>query len=86
MSILLLIEEALRRDTVAQNDKQAIIDDAKNGGPEFCVSCYKTLGYSAMSTHVDDPKRWSGGAYYTEGCGQTCARCATNEARARPRC
>lgn len=79
MSILILIEEALRRDLASADHAQQVIDNAKKGGPEFCVSCWKTLGYPALSTHVHDPKRWKDGAYYTEGAGQTCAECAAKE-------
>lgn len=73
------IASAVRRDLSQGAYRQRVIDAAKNGGPEFCVSCYLTLGYPALTTHIHDPKRWKDGAYYTEGCGQTCAICAQEE-------
>jgi hypothetical protein len=81
VSIFHLIEAAIRHDLFGVDERQRIIDSAKNGGPEFCVCCWKTLGYPAMSTNVDDAKRWKGGAYYTDGSGQTCAECAAKEAQ-----
>ncbi len=83
MSILSLIENAIRRNISSSDDRQRIIDDAKRGGPEFCVSCWSTLGYLALATHIHDQKRWKDGAYYTEGAGQTCAECAAKENDAR---
>ncbi|OGZ04714.1 MAG: hypothetical protein A2845_05485 [Candidatus Lloydbacteria bacterium RIFCSPHIGHO2_01_FULL_49_22] len=65
MSILTFIEEAVRR--------------MEQTGEEFCVSCGRGMGFSAMNTHVDHPVRYENGARYVEGSGQVCGDCAAKE-------
>ena len=80
MSMLLFIEEALRRHSADATDRNRTFDEAiaraKNGGNEFCVLCAKDMGFPAMSTHVDASIRFKDGAHYVECCGQVCAECA----------
>ncbi len=79
MSILVFIDAAVQSRLLEQERRRTVVEDAKNGGDEFCISCFKVLGYPALSTHIEASVRKENGAYYTEGVGQTCAGCAEKE-------
>jgi hypothetical protein len=47
---------------------------AEATGEEYCVGCYRGMGFSS-SLRVDHPLRHDDGAVYVEGSGQWCACC-----------
>jgi len=57
-----------------QHPVSLAIERSKSTGEEFCNLCGKGMKFP-LNTHIDDPIRYQGGAFYTEGAGQTCAAC-----------
>lgn len=56
-------------------DLENAVERSNLTGKEFCVVCHAEQSYP-LSTHIEDPRRFVGGAYYVECSGQVCAECA----------
>jgi len=50
--------------------------DGKLIGNEYCNCCGSDMGFS-IHTPTEHPVRFTGGACYRDGAGQTCAACET---------
>lgn len=58
-----------KKDVIAE-----AIERSKRTGKEFCNCCGTEMSF-LLTTNIDNPVRFQGGAYYREGAGQTCGKC-----------